>query len=55
MIKTEMNMINIKMADLEMMIDTEMLINIIKTEMKIDIMREDERYRHQERYLIILF
>jgi len=35
-----MNMINIKMADLEMMIDTEMLINIIKTEMKIDIMRE---------------
>jgi hypothetical protein len=40
MIKTEMNMINIKMADLEMMIDTEMLINIIKTEMKIDIMRE---------------
>ena len=40
MIKTEMNMINIKMADLEMMIDTEILINIIKTEMKIDIMRE---------------
>ena len=33
-------MINIKMADLEMKIDTEMLINIIKTEMKIDIMRE---------------
>ena len=43
MIKTEMNMINIKMADLEMMIDTEMLINIIKTEMKIDIVREKKK------------
>jgi hypothetical protein len=43
MIKTEMNMINIKMADLEMKIDTEMLINIIKTEMKIDIVREKKK------------